>query len=238
MNYDFNEFEKDVTITGENRLKLYGILAIPPDAKSIVVFAHGSGSSRLSSRNNFVARVLQQHHHATLLVDLLSEDEAKSRELVFNIPLLAGRLNFAKSWLQTNKDCGALPIAFFGASTGAAAALMAAAQDPEGIFAVVSRGGRPDLAGNFLGRVRVPTLLIVGADDEVVLDLNARAAAKLHCPNELKVIPGATHLFEEPQALEKVAKLAADWLNCELSEVSSKNKLIGGSYEVSTAGIL
>lgn len=196
---------------------LPGILGLPPEARGVVLFAHGSGSGRLSPRNNFVARVLQQAGLATLLIDLLEESEAQDRRLVFDVGLLSERLLAATRWLRQEPDTRDLPIGYFGASTGAAAALQAAVQEGQGIGAVVSRGGRPDLAGPYLPAVLAPTLLIVGGNDELVLRLNQQALAELNCQKELVVIPGATHLFEEPGALEQVADLAARWFSRHLA---------------------
>ncbi len=191
---------------------LDGDLVVPAHARGIVVFAHGSGSSRHSSRNRRVAAALQQAGVATLLMDLLSTDEERvdirTRELRFDIPRLAVRLTGAVDWLAHDPETAELPVAAFGASTGAAAALISAAERPERIRAVISRGGRPDLAGDALTRVRAPTLLIVGGNDHAVLALNEQAAARLSAEVEIAVVPGATHLFEEPGALEAVVDLA------------------------------
>jgi putative phosphoribosyl transferase len=176
-----------------------------------VLFAHGSGSSRLSPRNRSVAAALNRAELATLLFDLLTEAEADDRRLVFDISLLAARLESAVAWVRQQPAVAQLPVGLFGASTGAAAALVAAADLGDQIRAVVSRGGRPDLAGGRLGDVAAPTLLIVGGDDEVVLNLNLEAQGQLPCRTSLEVVPGATHLFEEPGALEAVAKLASEW---------------------------
>jgi putative phosphoribosyl transferase len=190
-------------------------LAIPVDAHGIVLFAHGSGSSRHSPRNQFVARVLQQSDFGTLLMDLLTEKEEavdnQTRELRFDIALLARRLTATVDWLATQPAYQHLPIGVFGASTGAAAALVTAADRPAAIKSVVSRGGRPDLAGDALPRVKAPTLLIVGGYDDAVLALNQQASARMHANVELKIVPRATHLFEEPGALAHVADLAAEW---------------------------
>lgn len=196
-------------LCGERRLS--GTLTIPRGAKAVVAFAHGSGSSRFSPRNQFVAAVLQQGNLGTLLLDLLEEEEAEDREKVFDIELLASRLQCAADWLGSESATQTLRVGYFGASTGAAAALVAAAQQPGAIGAVVSRGGRPDLAQDHLPAVQAPTLLIVGGADDVVLQLNEEALARLTCPKKLVVIPGATHLFPEPGALEEVARLAKDW---------------------------
>ncbi len=192
---------------------LPGHFGLPAGApRGIVIFAHGSGSSRLSPRNRFVARELEGAGLATLLFDLLTEDEADDRANVFDIPLLAARLGDAVAWARRERRTGTLPIGLFGASTGAAAALVAAAaRQGADIAAVVSRGGRPDLAGTALARVKAPTLLIVGGRDTEVLALNREAAAALKCERRIAVVPGATHLFEEPGTLEQVVELARDW---------------------------
>ncbi len=192
-------------------LGLDGSLALPADASGVVAFAHGSGSSRSSPRNRRVAEALGARGLGTLLFDLLTDAEAADRERVFDIPLLAERLLDATRWLRGDPDTRLLRIAYFGASTGAAAALVAAANSRHEISAVVSRGGRPDLAGALLARVRAPTLLIVGSHDPVVLDLNRAALAALRCEKELAIVPGATHLFEEPGTLEQVIELAGRW---------------------------
>lgn len=198
-----------------------GDLTIPIDPRGIVIFAHGSGSSRLSVRNRYVAGVLQQGNLATLLLDLLTADEEqvdrKTRHLRFDIDLLANRLVEATARLTDDSSTVRLPIGYFGASTGAAAALVAAAQLQESIHAVVSRGGRPDLAGAALSRVKAPTLLIVGSNDQEVLELNQQALNELPFQKKLEIVRGATHLFEEPGALEKVAILATDWFRQHLS---------------------
>ena len=194
---------------------------MPEGATGIVLFAHGSGSSRLSPRNQLVSRILRSAGLATLLFDLLSQEEEeldnRTRHLRFDIKLLAGRLMEAALWLNSNPHTKDLKIGFFGSSTGGAAALEAAAQYPDHIHAVVSRGGRPDLAGASLPKVKCPTLLIVGERDESVLSLNRRAFERLVCVKELVTVPGASHLFEEPGALEKVAVLAADWFKSRLA---------------------
>ena len=192
--------------------RLAGDLGLPAaEAKGIVIFAHGSGSSRLSPRNQFVARELEEAGLATLLFDLLTEAEAEDRTNVFDIPLLAERLGTAIAWTRRDARTRGLPIGLFGASTGAAAALTAAAQARKAVAAVVSRGGRPDLAGAALAGVTAPTLLIVGGVDAEVLDLNREAKTHLHCESRLAIVPGATHLFEEPGTLERVVELACDW---------------------------
>ncbi|MBK9307134.1 MAG: alpha/beta hydrolase [Nitrospira sp.] len=195
----------------EERLTLEGLLSAPPHAPGMVIFAHGSGSGRLSPRNTFVARRLQQDGVATLLLDLLTEEEADNRDKVFDIDLLADRLLLAKRWSETDPRTGHLKIGYFGASTGAGAALQAAAREPSNIKAVVSRGGRPDLAESYLPSVTVPTLLIVGGHDEPVIEMNQVAYDLLACEKRLIIVPGATHLFEEPGTLGQVAEHAGKW---------------------------
>ena len=190
---------------------LAGELALPQARTGVVVFAHGSGSSRHSPRNALVAQVMQSHGLATLMFDLLTEPEARDRRNVFDVDLLSMRVAGALDWLQRCADVADLPVGLFGASTGAAAALQAAAQRPERVQAVVSRGGRPDLAGAHLAQVRAPTLLIVGGNDNDVLELNQAAARALVCDKHIEIVPGATHLFAEPGALDEVARLAAAW---------------------------
>jgi putative phosphoribosyl transferase len=190
---------------------LAGTLSVPTRAHSLVVFAHGSGSSRFSPRNNAVADALNTDKMATLLFDLLTEEEEGDRANVFDIPLLAGRLADAVRWLGADPLLGNLPFGLFGASTGAAAALVAAARLGDRIGAVVSRGGRPDLAGDLLAEVRTPTLLIVGGADYPVIELNEQALARLRGPKALEIVPGASHLFPEPGALEAVIGHAAGW---------------------------
>lgn len=202
----------EVTIRCDNR-RLPGILTIPSGAAGVIAFAHGSGSGRLSPRNQYVAEVLQDAKLATLLLDLLEEEEADDRAKVFDIELLAGRLQGAAAWLGREAKTRKLRLGYFGASTGAAAALVAAARAPDLVGAVVSRGGRPDLAGEYLPSVKAPTLLIVGGDDDGVIQLNADALADLRCPKQLEIIPGATHLFPEPGTLEEVARLAQEWFS-------------------------
>ena len=197
-------------------IELAGDLTVPEDASSIVVFAHGSGSSRHSSRNRHVARVLNEAGHGTLLFDLLTAEEEGDRGNVFDIGLLGGRLAEVTRWLRAQPRTAGAAVGYFGASTGAAAALWAAAEPGAGIAAVVSRGGRPDLAGARLSAVTAPTLFIVGGDDAMVLDLNRQARAALRCPSDLAVIPGATHLFEEPGTLDAAARLARDWFTRHL----------------------
>jgi putative phosphoribosyl transferase len=194
---------------------LEGDLTVPPAAAGIVLFAHGSGSSRRSRRNQHVARMLNGRGLATLLFDLLTPDEADADMRTgahrFDIALLTGRLVGAVDWARGEADIGRLPRGLFGSSTGAAAALNAASQRPDAVTAVVSRGGRPDLAQAALPSVRAPVLLIVGERDDVVVELNEQAGARLNAPWRLEIVPGATHLFEEPGALDRVAELAGDW---------------------------
>jgi putative phosphoribosyl transferase len=197
-------------------VELDGDLRIPAAAAGLVVFAHGSGSSRFSRRNRAVAGALEADGFATLLLDLLTAGEEavdeRTREYRFDIGLLGRRVVGAIDWARARSDLSSLPVSVFGASTGAAAALVAAAERPDAVRAVVSRGGRPDLAGDdVLPRVQAPTLLIVGGHDEVVIDLNREARARMRAPVELTIIPGASHLFEEPGALDQVAALASDW---------------------------
>ncbi len=192
-------------------VRLAGHLTIPSGAGSVVLFAHGSGSSRHSSRNRFVAGVLNRAGLGTLLFDLLTVDEERNRANVFDIELLAQRLVVATRWTREQPQAGGAEIGYFGASTGAAAALWAASEQGDGIAAVVSRGGRPDLAGSRLSAVRAPTLLIVGGNDHAVLDLNRQARAQMRCQTALEIVPGATHLFEEPGTLAVAAELARDW---------------------------
>lgn len=199
--------------------KLPGILTVPKDAQGVVLFAHGSGSSRLSPRNRYVAGVLHGSGIATLQFDLLDEQEADDRRKVFDIEQLAERLEGAAAWTRERADWRDVPIGYFGASTGAAAALVAAARQPESIGAVVSRGGRPDLAEPYLSRVKAPTLLIVGGKDEPVIEMNREALDLLRCEKRLEIVPGATHLFAEAGALEEVARLAADWFQHHLVRV-------------------
>jgi putative phosphoribosyl transferase len=211
---------------------LDGNLTIPKGAHAVVLFAHGSGSGRHSPRNRLVARLLNKAKLATLLVDLLTPDEeeidAHTARLRFDIELLAERLAGATDWLIHYSETSRLPIGYFGASTGAAAALVSAARRPEAVEAVVSRGGRPDLAGPALEHVRAPTLLIVGENDPVVIDLNEAAYAQLRCEKQLVIVPGATHLFEEPGALEEVADLARKWFERHLIENAASRETKGG----------
>ena len=205
-----NRHEHSIQINYK-KLWLEGILGLPPDPSGVIVFAHGSGSGRLSPRNNFVARHLQQHGLATLLLDLLTPNEADDRNKVFDIDLLTDRLLLAKAWLEEEQRTKELGVGYFGASTGAGAALQAAAREPANIQAVVSRGGRPDLAEAYLPSVTAPTLLIVGGWDEPVIAMNQSAYELLTCEKKLIIVPGATHLFEEPGTLEQVAEHACRW---------------------------
>ena len=206
---------------------LGGDLNVPPDALGLVLFAHGSGSSRHSPRNQYVARILQEAGVGTLLFDLLTAEEehaeARTRHLRFNIPFLAERLVGAARWATGQAAARDINLGFFGSSTGAAAALVAAAELGPAISAVVSRGGRPDLAGDALERVTAATLLIVGGDDTPVIPLNEEAYARLHCKKALRIVPGASHLFEEHGALDKVAKIAAEWFGDHL-QASAKSR--------------
>jgi pimeloyl-ACP methyl ester carboxylesterase len=193
--------------------RLEGDVVLPRKAMGLVIFAHGSGSSRFSPRNTHVAHELEVRGLGTLLFDLLTEREAYDRRNVFDIPLLAGRMVDAVRFARSDTELSSLRIGLFGASTGAAAALVAAAQLPQEVAAVVSRGGRPDLAGDALKQVRAATLLIVGGADYGVIELNQRALDMLTCEKQLEIVPGATHLFEEPGTLDKVVDLAAQWFN-------------------------
>ncbi len=199
------------------RVSVAGHLTIPQHPTGVVVFAHGSGSSRHSPRNQYVARVLNEAGFATVLFDLLTTDEERNRANVFDIPLLASRLVDITGWLAGQPDTAALPVGYFGASTGAGAALAAAAHPGVKVAAVVSRGGRPDLAGTSLRNVQAPTLLIVGGRDEMVLNLNRQARAAVPAECKIAIVPGATHLFEEPGALEQVAMLARGWFVSHLN---------------------
>jgi putative phosphoribosyl transferase len=200
--------------------RLDGDLRVPEHPAGLVIFAHGSGSSRFSSRNRQVAEALDHAGFATLLLDLLTRDEESidvySREFRFDIPRLGRRVVAASDWARHDSRVRTLPIGYFGASTGAAAALIAAADRPEDCAAVVSRGGRPDLAGVALPHVTAPTLLIVGGDDEPVIDLNREAMRQMHARVALEIVPGASHLFEEPGTLEEVERLAIDWFTQNL----------------------
>jgi pimeloyl-ACP methyl ester carboxylesterase len=190
---------------------IQGDLTLPQERCGAVLFAHGSGSSRHSSRNQYVARELNARGLATLLIDLLTAEEEEEQDLRFDIGLLADRLRVATEWLEQDSETSMLPIGYFGASTGAAAALAASVHFPSRVRAVVSRGGRPDLAGDALPRVSAPTLLIVGSKDFQVIELNNAASYQLEAPQETAIVEGATHLFEEPGTLQEVAKLAGDW---------------------------
>ena len=204
-------FRESEVVVQSGSVQLAGHVTVPDHACGVVVFAHGSGSSRLSPRNRYVASVLNGRGLATVLVDLLSVDEESERARVFDISLLARRLVDVTTWLRTNEGLARLRVGYFGASTGAGAALWAASESGVDIAAVVSRGGRPDLAGPRLAAVTAPTLLIVGGDDPVVLDLNRAAQAQMRCESRLVVVPGATHLFEEPGTLQVAAEAARDW---------------------------
>lgn len=205
----------------EGQVTLNADLTLPNEQPvGVILFAHGSGSSRLSPRNRQVAESLVERGLATVLLDLLTDEEERedqiTRELRFNIPMLAGRLTGAVDWLREDPDLGQLPVGLFGASTGAAAALISAAHRPGHIAAVVSRGGRPDLAGDSLPRVDAPTLFIVGGEDTPVIDMNKGAASQMKCNVHTEIVPGATHLFEEPGKLEEVSRLAGDWFTEKL----------------------
>jgi putative phosphoribosyl transferase len=203
------------------RIRLDGVLGIPDGAGGLVLFAHGSGSSRLSPRNTRVAAALREAGIGTLLFDLLTLEEASDRRKVFDIELLAQRLNAAAEWARDQKESANLRIGYFGASTGAAAALIAASGDAQ-IRAIVSRGGRPDLAVRFLPEVKAPTLLIVGGDDVPVIEMNQSALDLLRCEKALRIVPGASHLFEEPGTLEEVMRLAIAWFHRHLSKVGQR----------------
>lgn len=224
-----NPYEESipVCIPFDNRI-LHGDLRVPANALGIVIFIHGSGSSRFSPRNCFVAGELNQRGLATLLLDLLTQEEHKideeTMEYRFDIPLLADRTTLAISWTHGQHGLSRLPIGLFGASTGAAAALIGAAEMKQQVAAVVSRGGRPDLAEEVLPKVDAPTLLIVGGEDETVLAMNKKALAQMHCLKKLQVVPGATHLFEEPGALEQVVTVAAEWFIQYMQDSGSRRK--------------
>jgi dienelactone hydrolase len=215
MSRDVSEHpRREITIPAGD-VFLHGDLVVPPGSRGVVVFAHGSGSGRFSPRNRLVARALREGRLATLLFDLLTPDEedaeVETGHLRFDIGFLAGRLLLAMDWVVSQPSTRGLDVGFFGASTGAAAALVAAAERPPGVSAIVSRGGRPDLAGAMLSRVRCPTLLLVGGEDRAVLRLNQEALARLDVEKKLQVIAGATHLFEERGALDQVAGIAREW---------------------------
>lgn len=209
--------QDEVTPVQIGPMALKALLGVPQNPSGLVIFAHGSGSGRLSPRNNHVASRLREAGLATLLLDLLTPEEEDDRANVFDIPLLASRLVVATDWAAEQPGVGALPIGYFGASTGAGAALLAAASETSRVRAVVSRGGRPDLAGEALGRVRAPTLLIVGSLDGPVITINRDAAAMLKAKTEVVIVPGAGHLFEEPGTLDEVVRLAADWFLAHLT---------------------
>jgi putative phosphoribosyl transferase len=216
-----SQSSKSATISiPAGQYSIEGDLTLPHDGKAAVIFAHGSGSSRHSTRNKYVADVLNQGGLATLLIDLLTVQEERvdigTAEHRFNIELLAGRLVAATDWAREHPILSSLPIGYFGASTGAAAALVAAARCPDAVEAIVSRGGRPDLAGYNLRTVAAPTLLIVGEFDRDVIELNRQAAKVMQAPTEMQIVPGATHLFEEEGALEKVASLAREWFQLRM----------------------
>jgi dienelactone hydrolase len=206
--------EAEIKIPTQN-VEVQGNLTIPHNARGLVVFAHGSGSSRFSPRNQYVAKEFLKARIGTLLFDLLTAEEEEQDEVTaeyrFNIALLAERLIAATQWLNRDSKTKKLPFAYFGASTGAAAALIAAAKLPEDIVTVVSRGGRPDLAAEYLPQVKAPTLLLVGGEDTEVIELNKQAMAQMTAEKKLVIIPGATHLFEEPGKLEEVAKVSTEW---------------------------
>jgi dienelactone hydrolase len=217
--------ERQVNVSAGS-VKLDGSLVLPEDTRAVVLFVHGSGSSRYSPRNQYVARLLNDGKLATLLIDLLTPEEealdARTAHLRFDIGLLAERVVAATDWLDQYPDTSNLPLGYFGASTGAAAALVGAATRPDVVGAVVSRGGRPDLAGAALPYVQAPTLLIVGGNDVEVIQLNRQAFAQLRCEKRLAIIPGASHLFEEPGALDEVALLARDWFERHLILANSR----------------
>jgi dienelactone hydrolase len=221
---DDDRLERTVSIRA-NDVVLQGTLGVPDRASGVILFAHGSGSSRFSQRNRFVARVLRDANLGTLLLDLLSPEEERIDEVTrhhrFDIRMLANRLVAAIDWLADQPDTAGVPVGLFGASTGGAAALVAASQRPRRVRAVVSRGGRPDLAADALPLVHAPTLLIVGERDEQVIDLNERARAAMHGDVRLEIVPRATHLFQEPGALELVAEQARDWFSSRLAPTIS-----------------
>lgn len=213
---DFKARNISIPVSGGS-ITLDGDLSGPSTPKGLIIFAHGSGSSRFSPRNRFVASELHRHGFATLLFDLLTEAEAADRTNVFDISLLADRVGGALEWVRADTVTSKLPVGLFGASTGAAAALVAAARFPEGVAAVVSRGGRPDLAADALKDVAAPTVLIVGGRDLGVIELNEAALAQLACEKSMEIVPGATHLFEEPGTMEAVVELAAAWFATHLA---------------------
>lgn len=217
--YDDDKLERTVNIRARS-VTLEGTLGVPASATGVVLFAHGSGSSRFSPRNRYVARTFRDAGLGTLLLDLLSRSEEEVDEITrhhrFDISLLANRLTVAIDWLRSERGTAELPVGLFGASTGGGAALVAAAHRPDRVAAVVSRGGRPDLAGESLAAVEAPTLLIVGGQDNVVISLNEQAQAAMRAEVRLEIVPGATHLFEEPGALEFVAERSRDWFLAHL----------------------
>lgn len=205
-----------------DEVQVEGMLELPPNAFGLVLFGHGSGSSRLSVRNNYVADFLREAGIGTLLVDLLTAEEDRHYQTRFDINLLTRRLASAAVWLKAQDSAAELPLGLFGASTGAAAALRVAARQPQQVTALVSRGGRPDLAGaEILAAVRTPSLLIVGGEDHGVIELNQQAYNLMHCEKRIAIVPGATHLFEEPGALNEVAMLAASWFDFHFKEAHS-----------------
>ena len=212
-----NPIALDAVVIQDGAAELHGDLLVPPGAPGLVIFAHGSGSSRFSRRNRDVAAALQSAGLGTLLLDLLTSDEERvdsvTSEYRFDIPRLGRRVIAAADWATAFHATAGLPLGYFGASTGAAAALIAAAARPDVTRAVVSRGGRPDLAGDALQQVRAPTLLIVGGDDEPVIEMNAQARTRISAPVEMVVVPGASHLFEEPGAMEEVSRRASEWFS-------------------------
>lgn len=217
--------ERTIVVKSDG-ISLEGILGMPHHARGVVLFAHGSGSSRFSQRNNFVAKAVRQHGLATVLIDLLTPGEDQTYENRFDIELLTQRLASVVQWIKGDRGMRDLPLGLFGASTGAASALRLAAWLGKGIFAVVSRGGRPDLAEEFLPEVISPTLLIVGGEDDVVLELNRHALEQLRTEKDLAIIPGATHLFEEPGTLEAVAVKSTEWFTRHLPSAAKKTSLI------------
>ena len=226
--------EREVRVSAESAT-LEANFDIPADAQGVVLFGHGSGSGRHSPRNRYVAETLCEAGQATLLIDLLTPEEEevdmRTRHLRFDIRLLADRLAGATDWLAQNPDTRDLSVGYFGASTGAGAALVAAAERPEEVGAIVSRGGRPDLAGDALAHVRAPTLLIVGGNDVPVIEMNREALEQLRVEKELEIVPGATHLFEEPGALEQVACLASGWFVRHLRSITDSSIASGGTSE-------
>jgi len=220
-----DRLERPVEIRTETAT-LHGDIVVPAGARGVVLFAHGSGSGRRSPRNRFVARGLQQAGFATLLMDLLTLEEERiddvTHHLRFDVAWLAGRLTGAMAWLAGDEETGPLPLGLFGASTGAAAALIAAARRPDAVAAVVSRGGRPDLAGGLLAAVRAPTLLIVGGNDTTVIELNEQAQRAMTAHSRLAIVPGAGHLFEEPGTLESVVDLASGWFDEHMRAASRR----------------